>query len=198
MNERNTLLYKKYISLSHFILERGTQFVVSLRDRWRDIYSEKGLLLAPYLLPGARGCQRLHPLASRIVRDDLTPLTGCVSLARFPILPDWLSKSDLVVLISRGLLLVTHLLDRPTLTHCHPLFTNHNVTACQSTRGHQEWTQIHVNSHYITLMPVGKVWIQLLSSQLWGNSREDWVLQPWHGKQSRRRKTLKSNLLNFA
>ena len=58
------------ISLSYFILERGTQFVVSLIDRWRDIYTDRELLLAPYLLPGASGCQRLHPLASRIVRDD--------------------------------------------------------------------------------------------------------------------------------
>ena len=57
------------IYLFPFILERGTQFVVSLRDRWRDIYSERELLLALYILPGARGCQRLHPLASCIVRD---------------------------------------------------------------------------------------------------------------------------------
>ena len=56
----------KNIHLSHFNLDRGPQFVVSLRDRWRDIYSEKGLLLAAYLLPGASVCQRLHPLASRI------------------------------------------------------------------------------------------------------------------------------------
>ena len=106
----------------------GTQFFVSLRDRWRDIYSERGLLLAPYLLPGARGCQRLHPLSSRIVRDDLTPLIGCVSLAdldsqssqkRVSLLTG-LSKSDRGVLISRGPFLVTHLLDRPTPTHCHP------------------------------------------------------------------------------
>ena len=55
--------------ISHFILERGTQFVVSLRDRWRDIYSERGLLLAPYLLLRTRGCQCLHPLASHIMRD---------------------------------------------------------------------------------------------------------------------------------
>ena len=66
MNE--THFFIKNISLS-FYSRKGTQFVVSLRDGWRDIYSERGLLLAPYLLPGARGCQRLHPLASRIVRD---------------------------------------------------------------------------------------------------------------------------------
>ena len=40
-----------------------------LRDRWKNIYSERGLFLAPYLLLGARGCQRLHPCASHIVRD---------------------------------------------------------------------------------------------------------------------------------
>ena len=57
------------IYLSHFILERGTQFVLSLRDRWRDIYSERGLLLAPYLLPGVRGCQGLYPFTSCIVSD---------------------------------------------------------------------------------------------------------------------------------
>ena len=49
----------KYIS--YFILERGTQFVASLTDRWRDIYSERGLLLAPYILPGARGVPTLAP-----------------------------------------------------------------------------------------------------------------------------------------
>ena len=33
---------------------------------------------------------------------------------------DWLPKSDCVVLISRGLHRVTHLLDQSTPTHCHP------------------------------------------------------------------------------
>ena len=68
MNERSTPLYKN-ISLSYFILERGTQFVVSLRDKSRDIHSERAFHLVPYLRPGARECQRLHPLASRIIKD---------------------------------------------------------------------------------------------------------------------------------
>ena len=46
-------------------------FVLSLRNRWRDIFSERGVLV-PYLLPGASMCQRFHPHASRIDRDDLT------------------------------------------------------------------------------------------------------------------------------
>ena len=54
---------KKYIP--HFIL----CLLLVLRDRWRDIYSERWLLLISYLLPGARGCQPLHPFASRVVRE---------------------------------------------------------------------------------------------------------------------------------
>ena len=111
-----TLLYKNISPL--FYSRKGHKFVVILRDRWRDTYSERGLLLAPNLLPGARGCQRLQPLESRIVRDDLTPLISRISLARL----NGLSKSDRVVLISRGLLRATHLLDRLIPTYCHPPF----------------------------------------------------------------------------
>ena len=34
---------------------------------------------------------------------------------------------------------------------------------------------------HIALIPLGKVWIQLFSLQLWVNSRADWFLQPWWG-----------------
>ena len=67
MNERNTLLHKN-ISLSFY--SRKGHTVCCKFERWRDIYIEKGLLLAPYLLPRARRCKRWHPLASHIVRDD--------------------------------------------------------------------------------------------------------------------------------
>ena len=126
------------INLSFYSRKRGLQFVVSLRNRWRDIYSERGLLLVPYLLPGARGKQRLHPLASRIVRDDLTLCSAvCHWLdSRFSAL-----CLNLTAWLSRGLLRVTHLLDLTALTRCHPLFTNHNMTACQSTWSHKERTK---------------------------------------------------------
>ena len=40
-------------------------------------------------------------------------------------------------------------------------------------------------------IPLGKVWIQLFSLQLWVNSRTNWVLQPWWGNSSKRRKNSK-------
>ena len=117
-NERTKHFFiKKYIS--HFILERGPQFVVSLRDRLGDIYSKRRFLLVPYLLPGARGTNTCTRLPSVSSETTLTPQIGCVSLARLSIL--WTqSKSNRVSLISRGLLPVTHLPDQPTPTHCHP------------------------------------------------------------------------------
>ena len=129
------------IYLSHFILERSTQFVVSLRDRRRDIYSERGLLLAPYLLPGARGCQHLHPLASRIIRDNITPMISCVSLARLS--SDWTDCLKLTAWFSYHVVSFWLHTCSTDLSWCTaiPLFTIHNMTACQSTRGHQERTQ---------------------------------------------------------
>ena len=65
------------------------------------------------------------------------------------------------------------------------------------TRRHEfkSWTRLI--AFHIALIPLGKVWIQLFSLQLWVNSRADWVLQPWGGNYSWRRKTLNSNLLNL-
>ena len=49
------------------------------------------------------------------------------------------------------------------------------------TRRHEfkSWTRLI--AFHIALIPLGKVWIQLFSLQLWVNSRTDWVLQPWRG-----------------
>ena len=43
----------------------------------------------------------------------------------------------------------------------------------------KSWTRLI--AFHITLIPLGKVWIQLFSLQLWVNSRTDYVLQPWLG-----------------
>ena len=49
------------------------------------------------------------------------------------------------------------------------------------TRRHEfkSWTRLI--AFHLALIPLGKVWIQLFSLQLWVNSRTDWVLQPWWG-----------------
>ena len=49
------------------------------------------------------------------------------------------------------------------------------------TRRHdfKSWTRLI--AFHIALIPLGKVWIQLFSLQLWVNSRADWFLQPWWG-----------------
>ena len=60
----------------------------------------------------------------------------------------------------------------------------------------KSWTRLI--AFHIALIPLGKVWIQIFSLQLWVNSRADCVLQPWWGNYSRRRKSLYSNLLNSA
>ena len=142
-NERTKHFLIKYIS--HFILERGSMFVVGLRDRWRDIYSKRRLLLVPYLLLRSRECQRWHPLASHIDRDDQTPLIGYVSLARLSIL--WtLSKSK-----SHGLLLVSPVgPDCPDAlsSPCALIITWQLVKAHGVTRNEPK---IHVKC-YITIM----------------------------------------------
>ena len=43
----------------------------------------------------------------------------------------------------------------------------------------KSWTRMI--AFHIALIPLGKVWIQLFSLQLWVNSWADWVLQPWWG-----------------
>ena len=49
------------------------------------------------------------------------------------------------------------------------------------TRRHEFKSWPRLIAFHIALMPLGKVWIQLFSLQLWVNSKVDWVLQLWWG-----------------
>ena len=51
----------------------------------------------------------------------------------------------------------------------------------KSTQRHEFKSGTRLIAFHIALIPLGKVWIQLFSLQLWINSRADWVLQPWWG-----------------
>ena len=50
-------------------------------------------------------------------------------------------------------------------------------------------SQTRLFAFHIALLPLGKVWIQLFSLQLWINSSAVWAFPPWYGNQSKRRKT---------
>ena len=56
----------------------------------------------------------------------------------------------------------------------------HGVMVIVVGNGHgdtfKSWTRLI--AFHIALIPLGKVWIQLFSLQLWVNCRTDWVLQP--------------------
>ena len=128
-DERNTLVYN-YIS--HIILEKGPLLVVSWETDG-ETYTQREDFF-PYLLPGARRCQCLHPLVS----SSETPLIGCVSHARlrFSAL-----CQNLTTLLSCGPLPVTPLFDLSALRAVIFLFSNQNLTACQSTWGYKEQTE---------------------------------------------------------
>ena len=85
-----TRLYK-YIS--HFILKRPT-VCFCLRDRWRDIYSERGLLL-PISSSGSQGVPMLAP-PYKLIRDTSDQLR----VPRLIAILCTLSKSDHMVLIT--------------------------------------------------------------------------------------------------
>ena len=129
-NERtNTLLYKD-ISLALYF-RRGWCFR-GVCEMDGVTYTQREDLFFLSLLPGARGCQRLHPIAS----SSETLLIGCVFLARF-------NSQNSVKIWPRGFHHVT-----PFRLHtCSTwvpwlavifLFTNQNLTGYQSTRDHSE------------------------------------------------------------
>ena len=62
------------------------------------------------------------------------------------------------------------------------LKTNRRCPWCNGYR-RRKWTRRHefkswtrMIAFHVALIPLGKVWIQLFSLQLWVNSRTDWVL----------------------
>ena len=108
MNETHFFI-KMY--LSHSILERGTQFVVSLWDRWRDILRE-GTSSCPISSSWSQGMPTLAP-ACKPYRQRRPNASDRLRIPGSTLDSDWPDclNSDRVV---------KHLLVRPTPTHCHP------------------------------------------------------------------------------
>ena len=107
-----------------------------VRDGWRDIYAQREDFFFPSLLPGARGCQPLHP-PCKLVRDASDRLR----VPRSTAILCTLSKSDHVVLITWSPSGYTPVVPDSSDRAVIYLFTNENVTACQSIRGHSERTE---------------------------------------------------------
>ena len=128
MNDRNTFLYK---NISHFILVRDPQFVVSLEIDGETQIGDFFLSHIFFWEPGgANACTPMRAVSSE------RPLIGCMSHAQLPF--SALSKSDPVVLITWSPSGYTPVV--PDCSDHAALFTNH-VTACQSTWGHKERTE---------------------------------------------------------
>ena len=77
--------------------------------------------------------------------------------------------------IKRGVINIMNIINDNTCPWCS------GYRRWKWTRRHEfkSWTRLI--AFHIALIPLGKVWIQLLSLQLWVNSRADWFLQPWWG-----------------
>ena len=125
MNER-THFFIKNITLT--LYSRKGWCFCGVWEMHGETYTPREDFFSPYILPGARGCQRLHFLAS----SSDTPLLDCVFFARLRFFALCLNRT--AWFSSRDLPPVTHLLYPSTLIAL--LFTNQNVTACQSTWGH--------------------------------------------------------------
>ena len=157
-------------------LRYNTQLHLMMRSQSWGVKSIPSLLL----LPG--------PLWPRVVRHDRVPSTGQIDLFK--------NHSYLIAPCGKEL--------NNYIKNVNIRFPKRRCPSCNGYR-RREWTWRHkfkswtrLIAFHIALIPLGKVWIQSFSRQLWVNSRTDWVLQPWWRNLSRRRNTLNSNLLNSA
>ena len=119
MNERNTLVYKKYIS--HFILEWGPLFVVVWEIDGETYIQIRDFILS-HIFFREPGVPTLAPPCKPYHQRRPNLLIGCVSLVWLPILRLCL---NLTAWLSCGLLPVTYLFDLPTLTTAIALFTKY-------------------------------------------------------------------------
>ena len=139
MNERTHFLIK--IRISHTLFLKGLMLLWYVRNGWRDIYSERGLL--PISSSRSQGVPTLASL-SKLDRDASDRLRVPCATA----ILCTLSKSHHVVLITWSLSGYTPV--RPEYPDHAILFTNQNVTAGQAHGVTRNEPKIH-GICYITL-----------------------------------------------
>ena len=128
-------LYKN-IPLPFYSRKGHTVYCKFDRSIERHILRE-GISSCPIFSSWSQGCERLHPLASHIVRDASDRLLRWLD-SRF-----WLACLNLTAWFSYHVVSFRlHTCSAGLFRRTNiPLFTIHNVTAFQGTRGHQEQTQ---------------------------------------------------------
>ena len=132
-------VYIKYISLVLF--SKGAHSLLLVWEIDGETYTQRGDFLSYIFFREPVGASFGTPLQAVSSEKSKTSLIGCISLARLPIL--WTNCLNLTAWFSYhevSFRLHTRSTGLPRYTAI-PLFTNHNVTACQSTWGHQEWTE---------------------------------------------------------
>ena len=120
-NLRTHFFIKIYIP--HTLLSKGLMFLWCVRDGWRDTYSERGLL--PISSSRSQWVPTLAPLC-KLVWDA----SGWLHVLRSTAILCTLSKSHRVVLSTWSPSGYTPV--RPECPDFAILFTNQNVTACQT------------------------------------------------------------------
>ena len=141
MNDFNEWTKHFFIKTCHTLFSKGLIFLWCVRDGWRDYIPREEFF--PFLLPGERGCQRLHPFGSRDTSDRLRVPRSTAILCLCLNLTAWFS--------SRGLLPVTHLLYQSALIAlpCLLITTWRLVKAHRVTRNEQK--RLHI-VHCFTLV----------------------------------------------
>ena len=135
------MLYSHYQQRKHFFIKiylsfysrKGAQCLLLVWEIDEETYTQRGDSFLFHIFfrdpGGTNACTPCKPF--RLRRPN--PLLGCMSLARLPILcPVSIWPRGYHVVSFRLHTCWTQLLWRAGIL----LFTNHNVTACQSTRGY--------------------------------------------------------------
>ena len=141
-----TLLYN---NISLILFSKGAHSLLLVWEIDGETYTQRRNFFLSRIFFWEPGCAIACASLKAISSDDLTPLIGFMSLAWLPIL--WpLSKSDCVVLISHGLLPLTHLLGYPDTLQSPCLL----ITTWQLVKAHgvtRNELKIHVIC-YITII----------------------------------------------
>ena len=159
-----------------------------VRDKMlpREPVPSRGVLRTPDWVVGV---QNLRWVWVKMTEWEACPNRGWVPRLSSP--GEWEKNADMAIRVGVNMLqfcsVCNSLLHTTLSIKCEVWRCVRRCPWCNDYR-RQKWTLRHkfkswmrLIAFHIALIPLGKVWIQLFSLQLWVNRRTDWVLQPWWG-----------------